>query len=475
MFPPARPKPKRVGGAPFSLAPGARRGPPKLPLSARTTASKPTVAHGAAPASAPGSARGPIRPGACRGDGSVTPLTRRAQEYYGRLIGIRSSSAGPDTRQDWRLVDEIKTLDHVTREEQRKRKEKDRNLKQQADLQAQLRNRHLVVEQCSEVWKAWRVELEEDAANFHKEEQEKRIKSKEVQRRNREETERQLEEARQKKVAQKEKEVILEREIMEKAYEAKRRQDEADEKRKREQKQAMLQVFADAEETVKRKKEAKAKERSQDIKDQQQFSELLDKQERERGRYFQAIRDKQTQLTQAYAKGVGNELAKLQGEDDERAWKHAEQKYEKEQRDQEERERWRKRQVENGKVAVQQQLALKANERRRQHDEDQRYNDQKRREGQIAEAKESEKELKKKEAVKAHAEFLLRQIHEKQIKVPQEKIARGQMNDVERSFNRARLERACDINRADGLPALLRRKREEYLRVEREEPTSLPC
>merc|ERR1712046_193043 len=96
--------------------------------------------------------------------------------------------------------------------------------------------------------------------------------------------------------------------------------------------------------------------------------------------------------------------------------------------------------------------------------------DAKRQEVADEKAKELEREMKKKEAQQAHAEILRKQIEEKQAQGPRAKVARSQMTDIERSFNRERLQRACNANHPAGLPMLLQKKREEYLQMQKVNP-----
>lgn len=95
----------------------------------------------------------------------------------------------------------------------------------------------------------------------------------------------------------------------------------------------------------------------------------------------------------------------------------------------------------------------------------------------MEDAKEQEKSRKRKEAMQDNADYLRRQIEEQSKRGPRGKLALGQMSEIERSFNRERLERAYNSERADGLPMLVCNKRAEYLRqqAQREQSTSAPC
>jgi len=95
-------------------------------------------------------------------------------------------------------------------------------------------------------------------------------------------------------------------------------------------------------------------------------------------------------------------------------------------------------------------------------------------EAALAEAKEIDRDRRKKEARHANADYIRKQIQEKEAQAPARKVEQAQMNDVERSFNREKLARASDPTRPDGLQALLNKKRAEY-QSQKRRVTALPC
>jgi len=463
MYPSTNKQPKRVGGAPFSS-------PRKVQsLSARSTASKPAHSSQAKPSlSARDSAYA-----AGRGDGLATPNAGKAEDYYNQLLG-RAGGAGPDTRQDWTLLQEIDALDHFNTEEQKRRSEKEKNVKNQAAILEAVQARHVVADKCRHVWKQWRAELEDDVVQYEKEEQMKRVFKKETQIRFNQERQRQLADVKIRQAAQKETEKKIEQQMMDLSTEAKKRQDEADESKKGKQRQAMMQMKTEAENAVERRSLAKKEEHKLDIRMQKEYEELLEVQEKNRGQYFQSIREKQSQLLAKYEKGVGNELARLAELDDERAKKQQEAKSLKEQRDLQAREQWRCDLAESGRVAVQNQLSLQAQERQKKIEEDQKYLEKSKRESAISEAKETEKVRKQKAAVLANAEYIKNQIREKEAMSPPKRVQLSQMNDVERQLNRDKLQRATDPQRNDGLKSLLAKKEQEYRQMRRGPLVAMP-
>jgi len=323
----------------------------------------------------------------------------------------------------------------------------------------------------------WGKDLRHEDEQYKKEEEQKRAHILGKQDQVRQERERNLDEVRRRKAAQKEAELKVDLELLQQAEQAQRKLDEADEKKKRDQKLAMQQVYADVQAMEKERKFAKERERQRDIEEQRQFAELLEKRERERDQQYQSIKEKQQKFWAKYQEGVGDQLAKNEAMDDERCRNDQQARYEKEKRDNEERERWRQKLRESSRDAVKKQLALQAEERQRAHQEEQRYLQQKQREVEMEDAKEQEKSRKRKEAMQDNADYLRRQIEEQSKRGPRGKLALGQMSEIERSFNRERLERAYNSERADGLPMLVCNKRAEYLRqqAQREQSTSAPC
>lgn len=311
---------------------------------------------------------------------------------------------------------------------------------------------------------------------YEKEEEAKKVYVLEAQKRFNQERSKQLADNRQRKAAQKEKDEQMERRMIELAEDAKKRQDQADLDRKKKQRNDMLYMKEESRLAAERKRSAREEERARDLKMQKEYEELLEEQDRKRHGYFQGIRDKQAQLLAKYEQGVGNELARLAEADDARARRHQAEKEGKELADLQERDRWRKNLAESGRVAVQHQLSLQAEQRQKQREDDQRYLEKLRKEAAIAEEKEQDKVRRKKEAVLANAEFLRKQIMEKEDR-PSKKAMHAQMNDTERQINREKLERATDPERADGLQSLLGRKRAEYrqMNTQGSRPVTLPC
>lgn len=466
MFPPTKKQPKRVGGAPFSTKVHSRRANQGQPQSARTLSNPKATAS----AELPLSARNP--PIAGQGDVESTPAARRAEAYYRQLLG-RPDQEGESARQDWTLVEEIDALDHFNREEKKKREEREKNVSYRADLQDQLQARQNIVDKCREVWKDWRTELEDDVQQYQKEEEMKRVFKRETQKQFNQEREKQLDDIRRRQALQKEHEVKLEQEMMELAQQAKIRQDETDAKKKNAQRQAMQQMKGQAEVAAVRKKNERQEEQKRDIRMQQEYEEMLEEQERRRNKYFLEIREKQATLLAKYEKGVGNQLAKQQAADDERARRHQAAKELAQKQEHEAREAWRRNLAESGQAAVRQQLSLQAQERERKRQEDERYIEKIRKENAIADAKEAEKVQKKKDSVLANAEYVRKQIQEKEARSPARKNVQAQMTEVERRLNKEKLERACDPNRPDGLQSLLNKRRADYSKLS-DRPISIP-
>jgi len=283
-----------------------------------------------------------------------------------------------------------------------------------------------------------------------------------------------LSECNRRHAIQKAEEKELEKEMLEISEKAKKRQDELDAAKKSRQKAAMMHMKVEADAACERREVAKQEEYKRDIKMQKEYEELLETQERNRGAYFRSIRDKQSAMLASYEKGVGNQLALQQERDDARAKKQSEAKQLKEQQDFEAREQWRNDLAESGRIAVENQLNHQAKEREKRRAEDQGYLDKALREAAIKDAKEDEKNRKKKEAIHANAEFIKQQILEKERQSPSRRIQLSQMDERERKLNKQKLERAMDPTREDGLQLLLAKKEQEYRNMRRPGPIAMP-
>mmetsp|Transcript_150752 Transcript_150752/g.281175 ORF Transcript_150752/g.281175 Transcript_150752/m.281175 type:complete len:482 (+) Transcript_150752:213-1658(+) len=481
MFPPGKNKPKRIGGAPFASAPRASSLNRVVGSTAAAVlrARQPQTARGRSQRPAPtgeGSARGSENGAAYsatappRGDLS-TPCKERAEHYFNRLLG----QAQPGPQQEWCLVQEMDAVDFQAREDQVKRQDRERSVKNRLELQEQLDLQKRTAEHCRGVWKQWRVELEADVVKYQKEEEEKRAFSLEVQRRFNAERGRQLEEVRDRKNKQREAEIKLEREMMSAADAAKKRQEAADQKEKQKQKEAAVLLMKEAHSARERRVEARKAENQRDKDMAREYQELLAAQDRQRSQYFDALRDKQSKLLDAYEQGVGNALAEAAAKDEERARQQYEARLAKERQEAVERDQWRQQLAESGRVAVQEQLAAQAKNRQKAKEEEARFVAYQRRVADAQEAKEEKEKQQKQQAVYANAEYLRRQIREKQELATERPAQANHMTEVERSMNRDKLSRAFDPECADGMQALISRKRQEYRRQLKNAPTALPC
>jgi len=452
---------KRPGGAP-------RASPRRGSSSARSAASKP-----ASVAQTPASARGGSSVAGAGGDGD-SQAAGRAADYYKQLIGRGGDATTVDTRQDWTLCQEIDALDHFNDERNKVQREKDKCMKNQAKIKEQLEAKRSLDDKCRGVWKQWRTELEDDVTQFHSEEQQKKTFKKDMAAKFNEERQKQLAECNRRHAVQKAEEKELEKEMMEMSDKAKKRQDELDAAKKSKQKAAMMHMKVEADAACERREVERQDEYKRDIKMQKEYEELLEAQERNRGAYFRSIRDKQTAMLASYEKGVGNQLAMQQERDDARAKKQSDAKQLKEKEDFEAREQWRSDLAQSGRVAVENQLTLQAKEREQRREEDQKYLDKALREAAIKDAKEDEKNRKKKEAIHANAEFIKQQILEKERQSPSRRIQLSQMDERERQLNKQKLARAIDPSREDGLQLLLAKKETEYRNMRRPGPIAMP-
>lgn len=455
MFPPTKRQPKRVGGAPFSSGANVKRGAPAQPQSARASPTK----NAGSPIKSTGSAA--LQPASARTSGHIG-AEARAENYYRQMLGGQHGESGSvDMRQDWRLIEEIDALDHFNKEEQLRQQQKQKETKYRDQLQEQLSARNNVVYQCRDVWKDWRAELEEDVQKYQQEEETKRTFKLDMQRRFNQERQAQLDQKMQRQAKQKEADRKVEQKMMLLAEEAKRREEEKEEAKKLKVKQDMMHMKTQADIAVERRNAERKAENQRDVELQEAYEAMLAEQDRRRNAYFASIREKQASLQAAYEQSAGNKIAEQAAADEARARKHQEAKEAKAKAEHAAREQWRKDLYESSQAAVRQQLSMQEEERRRKREEELRYIAHMNKEEQKAHAKELEKVQLKKDAVLANALYIRKQIEEKESGKPK-RVAQAQMSEIERQFNKQKLDRACDPNRADGLQMLLEKKKGEY-------------
>merc|ERR1719382_925953 len=140
------------------------------------------------------------------------------------------------------------------------------------------------------------------------------------------------------------------------AQAALRQQEQQEEQRRRKERNEAKQMAKEADVARARKARQKQEEFDNDLRMAKAQQELLEKQDRDRAAFFTRLHDKQSAMMKQYEAGVGNELARLAEEDDQRAKKQQRAVEQKEQARQDAHDRQISRMKEAGRVAVQRQL-----------------------------------------------------------------------------------------------------------------------
>eukprot|EP00929_Paragymnodinium_shiwhaense_P024098 TRINITY_DN14937_c0_g1_i1.p1 TRINITY_DN14937_c0_g1~~TRINITY_DN14937_c0_g1_i1.p1 ORF type:complete len:500 (-),score=206.21 TRINITY_DN14937_c0_g1_i1:58-1557(-) len=484
-------KPKRIGGAPFSPAPGTSTSPAvraraaavlkkdaPVSLSARLG----RIREAALASTMPLSARGPSMdevgsavPSQTRGISAVSsqqrarsedgrqssPCTTRAEQYVRQLVGVPEHEQGGQVpTREWTLVQELDTMDQLAKESAKMREAKQKRLKHLADLNVQQEERQQQKDRLKDVQRRWRQEAEDDAARYRAEMEERKERKFENLKRFNEEQREQLEFARQRDRKEKQAEQQAELDMVAAMLEGKRREDEKMQKLKQRRKEEGLEMQRQARVAQQRKAEAKATEHQREIEMARQAREIVEKQERQRQEKINAMKEKQAKQLAAYEVGIGNQLEMQAKEAEERARKASEELAEKDRLTALGRQQRQQVLMAASKAAVASQLKEQEAFREAEKQKDQELHAlQKKKALNDAEA-DKVKEDKRKQAVLENAEFLKKQMREKAQKTNGKNVDR--MDEVEKRINKEMLSRAMDPERPDGLQLLLKKKRMEY-------------
>ncbi|CAL1155915.1 unnamed protein product [Cladocopium goreaui] len=173
----------------------------------------------------------------------------------------------------------------------------------------------------------------------------------------------------------------------------------------------------------------------------QRQQEMLEKQEADRAAYFQQMRDKQSKMLAAYEAGVGNELEKKMREDEERAKRYQAIAEEKEKLKMEMREKKMKEAKKASHEYIQMQLQERQIQKQQAREEELELLARLKAQDEALAQKEQAKVEAKRRALQVNAENLREQIRLKNEETPS-RYARDQMNEVERKFNKTRLQKA---------------------------------
>mmetsp|Transcript_60042 Transcript_60042/g.131987 ORF Transcript_60042/g.131987 Transcript_60042/m.131987 type:complete len:522 (+) Transcript_60042:126-1691(+) len=459
------------GGAPFSAAPKVRTTVPSTAASAQRLAScssrrTATIAEGEEGGVGRSSRYGlstgasslPPATGMTQGTSAgstsrqLTPRSKKAAAFVKKLVG---GSDGQDALH-WKLVQEMDAVDSILQDEQTRLRMQQQKEKIQSDLRGQaeqFQRRELDYRQSM---KNWGDKLHADANLYKEEEKQKRLQTLETLKEHNAAQAKHVEDLNYRRRQEQLAEARLESEMSRRAQESKRRQDEADEKRKKRQKEMAEETAKAARESIELKAREKREEAMKDIELMKEQQRMLDEQERKRHSYFEQVRAKQEKMGAQYEAGAGNQLARLQREEEERAQKCQEERQRKEDQAHMEKSLRLKQMQKDSSDFIQKQLEEHAAQRVKEKEDNKRRREEAERDTQAASAEQRTKDQQRREREKENADFLKRQVSQKMDHV---RLASEQMTAVERSLNRERLGRATE---ADSLQLLFKSKQLQY-------------
>lgn len=346
----------------------------------------------------------------------------------------------PGPLMEWAAVQELEVLEAKSLEEERQRKLAQQRKQHLAELEAQRQQLLKAKEERRELRQRWREEAEADAQRFHAEEAAKKQRVFEVRRQFDEERRQAMEEERRRQEARQKAEFREGQEILRNAMAERQKAERKESERREKERSQALRMINEADLARQEKARRQEEEYKNDMLMAQKQQELLERQEAERAAFFQKMKDKQQKMLAAYEAGVGNEMERKQREDEDRARKYQMLAEEKDKRQMELKEQRMKDLKKASQEHIQAQLQEHAlRKKQAKEDEIQLLRRLQAQDAELA-AKEKAKVDAKLQARKANAEQLREQIKLKNDQVPS-RVARDQMNEVEKQMNKARLDR----------------------------------
>lgn len=384
-----------------------------------------------------------------------SPRTQRAGEY---VRGLMKGTGGPN---EWRLHEELDAVDHLLSEDAVKEQENEKLRKYREGLARQSAELNKLRTDQRQADHAYGRSVNEDAERYKAEEEQKRQDRLQFEKRFNEERAAQYADIMNRRKKAQDEDERIEQDLVNRAVKAKRDEEDRDAMRKKKQREQQEKIAEEALEAMKRREEELGLEKENDIRLMLQQKAMLDKQERDRVLYFENLKAKSAAKQAAYEAGAGNELAKKEREDEERARREQQKELERVKKDQEARQEKKKRMEQEGVESVKRQLDMLAEQRHQQKIEDQKYGQLFRQEAARALEEEQEKVRLRRKAEEDNAAFLKKQMAEKSEVIPG-KFGHQRMSEVEKSINKAKIDRALDPARQDGLQLLFRQKQLQY-------------
>lgn len=427
-----------VGGAPRSLPPAGGRG------------SMPAIEPARSPQARSASAAPGLGP---RGEKALPGHTEKAGQYVKKLLGHDSSGGGA---QDWRLVQELDIVDGLLQEEHGRRQLAAQKEFLRNQLANQNDNKSYRVFKEREDNRRWGERLRQDSENFWQEQAQKRDAEREAQIQFNVDQRYYLECNRLRRQEEKEKEMEIERQMAETSAAARKVELARMEEKKRkaqEQTQKMVEQREQAREAAKERQRQEALRERELAKEQQA---MMDKQDRDRREKVEKIKAKQAATMARMEAGPSSYGAMLetQKKDEERAKRAvAELARREDQKIQEKEEKIKQCKIE-GQASAKAQIEALREKRAKEREDNLRMARDSQRETEAAIDAEKALIQSRREKAKANADYLLKQMQDKS-GISHSAFGPEQMNAVEKSLNRDRLDRAQN---SESLQILFRSK-----------------
>lgn len=360
---------------------------------------------------------------------------------------------------EWALVTELDHAEFLLHEEEARRRARIQNLKNVSEVDEQCEAHRLAAQQVREQARQARLEMDRDVARKREEVEVEKARTLDRSKRFNEDSRRHVELTRQRQRDERDSELRADHEMTRKAQEEKMRDEALQEQRRAANREMMRNIAEDAKLNASIKAKHQREESQRDVQMFKQHAEMLEVKERQKAEELQSRKDKQQKLLDQYEAGVGNELARLQEQDELRASQEQVARIRKEQGQAERKEERLRLLAESGKMAIRVQLDAKAERRRQERDENMQLGARLREDAACYEFEERTKQQRQTALCEANAEHLRRQIVNRSLNKP---VAQDAMTELERALNREKIERARDPTRADGLQLVLKKKKMEY-------------
>eukprot|EP00933_Yihiella_yeosuensis_P026558 TRINITY_DN20620_c0_g1_i1.p1 TRINITY_DN20620_c0_g1~~TRINITY_DN20620_c0_g1_i1.p1 ORF type:complete len:530 (+),score=142.44 TRINITY_DN20620_c0_g1_i1:120-1709(+) len=383
----------------------------------------------------------------------ATPSTRKAGSYIKSLVGDEKGEGALH----WRLVQEMDAIDGFVQENMERQLARESKERQRALLQEQVDQARRQQHDMNASMAKWGGRMKADADAYNQEEMRKKEDQREAMRRHNEDQRRHAQDLERRRREELSADARLEADMAKQAAEAKRRQEDADLRKKRKQQETAKAMHEAAQQAVQNRAQMKQQEALRDIEMMNQQKAMLEAQDRARAAKLQAVKDRMASQMAHYEAGAGNEIAKQAREEQQRADKYQAERQKKEEEAHHDKQKKLKQMQMDGVAWIHSQMAEQAQKKEQEKEDSRKRREAQEKETNLALDKEKEKVAERKRRALENQQFLQRQIEAKAMN----KHAGEKMSLVEQSMNKDRLERA---KQPENLDLLFQSKHGQYQR-----------